>query len=278
MEEYPARGGAHSHAVGGGLTQLAGGTGNDQIGVGFGILLGHAAVHHDGIHLVVGQVIDQIQHGLERHGVGTGHGVGDDIQFGGGSLCAHGLAGEIGQRLELVSLVSLHQNGRGDIVIVGVGEIGVLQTVGGGLHGGQHHVEVALAQRGQQVLEGHVLHLKGKTHVVGNVLSHGHVDAGVGQFALVIGIHEFEGGVVGTGPQDQSGFLVVAIVVAIVVAVGVLAAAGGQRQDHGGGHQKGQYFFHLSYLTLYSLCRLCRRPCGWKAPGVPEDMVMIQRR
>ncbi len=189
-------------------------------------------------------------------------------------------AGEIGQRLELVGIVSLHQNGRGDIVIVGVGKVGVLQTVGGWPPWRPAPCRSRpCPERGQQVLEGHVLHLKGKTHVVGNVLSHGHVDAGVGQFALVIGIHEFEGGR-SRHWSPGSGWFSCRCYRRCCRGCcrGSCLPQAARDRIMAAAIRRANTFFHLSYLTLYSLCRLCRRPCGWKAPGVPEDVVMIQRR
>lgn len=119
----------HGNAVRLGGGQLGGGAADDQVGVGVSVLLGHAAVHQNGVHLVIHQLVHQIQHGFQRDGVDALN-VVDHVQLGGGGLCAHGLAVEVGQRLVLVSLVGLHQNGGRGIAVIAGGEVGVLQTVG----------------------------------------------------------------------------------------------------------------------------------------------------
>ena len=236
------------YAVGLRFTELGGGGSDGQIGVGLGILLGDSAIDDDRVDLAVDKLVDEVSHKGEGDEVRAFHLVGDDGFLGGGGLCANALAGEVGEGVVLIGGVSFDKDHGRQVGVVGIGEVGGLETLGRDLDGCHDDIKIALGKGGEQVVEAHVLDLNLHAQLIGDVLTGGNVDTGVLHRAAAIGIHEFVRGVVSGGAEHQraAGLLGVVVGVGIigVVAVVGLIAAGDQRKAHHQSQHQCSKLFH----------------------------------
>lgn len=212
---------------------------HNEIAVGLGILLRNGAVNNNGVHLVVHELVDKVVHARETHEIRAGHIAGDEIGLGRAGLRADALAGEGLNAGVLAGLVGLDEDHRRQIGVVGIGEIGGLETLLGDLDGGEDDIGVALLQAGHETVKVHVHDLELLAHIRGDRLGNGDVDTDVLLLVLVVQNDELVRGIVGGGRHDES------------FAFGRSAAAGSEAQHHEQSQNDCCYLFHFfSFLSI----------------------------
>ena len=227
----------HGNAVGEGFAEAH--VRHDEVAVGLGILLRNGAVNNNGVHLVVHKLVDKVVHARETHEIRAGHIAGDEIGLGRAGLRADALAGEGLNAGVLAGLVGLDEDHRRQVGVVGIGEIGGLETLLGDLDGGEDDVGVTLLQAGHETVKVHVHDLELLAHIRGDRLGNGDVDTDVLLLVLVVQNDELIRGIVGGGRHDES------------FAFGRSAAAGSETQHHEQSQNDCCYLFHFfSFLSI----------------------------